>query len=57
VYEARGIGQLLVRATVAGHTRLLVWSIVSMVLVIGFLNRFVWRRLYAVASVKFRIDA
>jgi NitT/TauT family transport system permease protein len=57
VYEARGIGQLLVRATVAGNTRLLVWSIVSMVLLIGILNRFVWRRLYAVASVKFRIDA
>jgi len=57
VYEARGIGQLLVHATVAGNTRLLVWSIVSMVIVIGLLNRFVWRRLYAAASVKFRIDA
>jgi len=57
VYEAPGIGQLLVRATVSGNTRLLVWSIVSMVAVIGLLNRFVWRRLYAHASVKFRIDA
>ncbi|HET7452913.1 MAG TPA: ABC transporter permease subunit, partial [Thermoanaerobaculia bacterium] len=57
VYEAPGIGQLLVRATVSGDTRLLVWSIVSMVVVIGLLNRFVWRRLYALASVKFRIDA
>jgi len=57
VYEAPGIGQLLVRATVSGNTRLLVWSIVSMVVVIGLLNRFVWRRLYAHASVKFRIDA
>ena len=57
VYEAPGIGQLLVRATVSGDTRLLVWSIVSMVAVIGLLNRFVWRRLYALASVKFRIDA
>jgi NitT/TauT family transport system permease protein len=57
VYEAPGIGQLLVRATVSGNTRLLVWSLVSMVVVIGLLNRFVWRRLYALASVKFRIDA
>jgi NitT/TauT family transport system permease protein len=57
VYETPGIGQLLVKATVSGNTRLLVWSIVSMVAVIGLLNRFVWRRLYAHASVKFRIDA
>ena len=56
VYEAPGIGQLLVRATVSGDARLLVWSLVSMVVVIGLLNRFVWRRLYAYASVKFRID-
>jgi len=57
VYEARGIGQLLQRATAAGNTRLLAWSLVSMVAAIGLLNRFVWRRLYAWASVKFRIDA
>jgi NitT/TauT family transport system permease protein len=55
-YEATGIGQLLQRATVRGDTRLLVWCLVSMVGVIGLVNRFVWRRLYAVASVKFRID-
>jgi NitT/TauT family transport system permease protein len=56
-YEAPGIGQLLVRATVSGNTRLLVWSLVSMVVVIGLLNRFVWRRLYAYASIRFRLDA
>ena len=57
VYEAPGIGQLLQRATVSGNTRLLVWCLVSMVIAIGVLNRLVWRRLYALASVKFRIDA
>jgi len=57
VYETPGIGQLLVRATVSGNVRLLVWSIVAMVLLISLLNRFVWRRLYAAASVRFRIDA
>lgn len=57
VYETPGIGQLLQRATVSGNTRLLAWSLASMIVVIGVLNRFVWRRLYAIASVKFRIDA
>jgi NitT/TauT family transport system permease protein len=57
VYEAPGIGQLLQKATVAGDTRLLAWSLVSMIAAIGLLNRFVWRRLYGWASVKFRIDA
>ncbi len=57
IYEAPGIGQLLQRATVAGDTRLLVWCLVAMVLAIGVLNRLIWRRLYALASVKFRIDA
>ncbi len=57
VYETPGIGQLLVRATISGNTRLLVWSLVSMIVLIGLINRFVWRRLYAAASVKFRIDA
>jgi NitT/TauT family transport system permease protein len=56
-YETRGIGQLLQHATIEGNTRLLVWSLVSMVIVIGLLNRTVWRRLYAMASVRFRIDA
>ncbi|MGH9441097.1 MAG: ABC transporter permease subunit [Thermoanaerobaculia bacterium] len=57
VYQAPGIGQLLQKATVSGNTRLLVWCLASMVLAIGILNRLVWRRLYAFASVRFRIDA
>ena len=57
IYEAPGIGQLLQRATASGNTRLLVWSLVSMVVAIGVLNRMVWRRLYALASVRYRIDA
>jgi NitT/TauT family transport system permease protein len=57
VYEAPGIGQLLVKATLSGNSRLLAWSLVSMIAVIGILNRLVWRRLYAAASVRFRIDA
>ncbi len=56
-YEAPGIGQLLQVATDRGDSRLLVWSLVAMIVVIGVLNRFVWRRLYAAASVRFRIDA
>jgi NitT/TauT family transport system permease protein len=56
-YEAAGIGQLLQRATDRGDTRLLVWSLVSMIIAISILNKFVWRRLYAVASIRFRIDA
>jgi NitT/TauT family transport system permease protein len=56
-YEARGIGQLLQRATLDGNSRLLVWSLVCLIAAIGLLNRFVWRRLYALASVRYRIDA
>lgn len=57
IYEAPGIGQLLQVATDRGDSRLLVWSLVAMIVVISLLNRFVWRRLYAAASVRFRIDA
>lgn len=56
-YEASGIGQLLQRATDQGNTRLLVWSLVSMIVTISILNKLVWRRLYASASIRFRIDA
>jgi len=31
--------------------------VLSQAAAIGLLNRFVWRRLYAAASVRFRIDA
>ena len=57
VFGWPGIGQLLQVATDRGDPRLLVWSLVSMIVVISLLNRFVWRRLYAAASVRFRIDA
>ncbi len=56
-YSVQGIGSLLDRATyVKGDLQLITLTIVSMVVVISLLNRFVWRRLYQRASERYRLE-
>ncbi len=57
VYSVRGIGSLLDRATyVSGDRQLILLTLVSLTSTIVILNRFVWRRAYALASDRYKIE-
>ncbi len=57
IYSVHGIGSLLDRATyVKGDLQMITMTIVSMVVVISLLNRFVWRRLYQRATERYRLE-
>jgi NitT/TauT family transport system permease protein len=56
-YTVEGIGTLLDRATyVKGDLQMITLTIVSMVVVISLINRFVWRRLYQRATERYRLE-
>jgi NitT/TauT family transport system permease protein len=56
-YSVHGIGSMLDRATfVNGDLQMITLTIVSMVIVISVLNRFVWRALYQHASERYRLE-
>ena len=56
-YSVEGIGSLLDRATyVKGDLQMITLTIVSMVVVISLINRFVWRRLYQRATERYRLE-
>ena len=58
VYSVRGIGSLLDNATyVSGDRQLILLTLVSLTATIVLLNRFIWRRAYALASDRYRIEA
>jgi NitT/TauT family transport system permease protein len=58
VYSVRGIGSLLDQATyVSGDRQLILLTLVSLTSTIVLLNRFVWRRAYALASDRYKIEA
>lgn len=55
--SAFGIGSLLDEATyVTGDSRMILYSLVAMVLVIVSLNRLVWRQLYDFAAKRYRVE-
>lgn len=51
-----GIGSLIVQATARGDYSLLLAATLSMILTIVLINRFIWRRLYRVASERYRME-
>jgi NitT/TauT family transport system permease protein len=56
-YSVEGIGSLLDRATyIKGDLQLITLTIVTMVVVISLINRFVWRRLYQRATERYRLE-
>jgi NitT/TauT family transport system permease protein len=58
VYSVRGIGSLLDHATyVSGDSRLILLTLVSLTATIVILNRFIWRRAYAFASDRYRLES
>jgi len=50
------IGALIVEATASGNYALLLGATLTLVLTVVAINRFFWRRLYAVAEEKYRMD-
>src|SRR5437867_726611 len=58
VYSVRGIGSLLDQATyVSADRQLILLTLISLTATIVLLNRFIWRRAYALASDRYRIEA
>jgi NitT/TauT family transport system permease protein len=51
-----GLGAIISQATDAGNFRLLLAATVVMVVMVVTINRLVWRRLYALASTKFKLE-
>jgi NitT/TauT family transport system permease protein len=51
-----GLGAIISQATDAGNFRLLLTATVVMVVTVVIMNRLVWRRLYALAATKFRLE-
>jgi len=50
------IGALIAEATASGNYALLLGATLTLVLTVVAINRFFWRRLYAVAEEKYRMD-
>jgi NitT/TauT family transport system permease protein len=55
-YFTTGLGSLIARATAAGDYPLLLAATLSMVLSVVAINRVFWRRLYALAEERFRME-
>jgi NitT/TauT family transport system permease protein len=51
-----GIGSLIAKATALGDYRLLLAATLAMVLTVVLINRVLWRRLYALAEQKYRME-
>jgi len=51
-----GIGSAIATATAAGNYPMLLAATFSMILIVVLVNRFVWRKLYALAEERFRME-
>lgn len=51
-----GLGALISRATDTGNSALLLGATIVMAVMVVTFNRLVWRRLYALAATKFKLD-
>jgi NitT/TauT family transport system permease protein len=57
IYKVTGLGALLDVATYqTGNSTMILLSLLSMVLVVIVLNRLIWRRLYDLATERYRLD-
>ena len=55
-FSILGLGAVISRATDTGDFPLLLGATIAISLIVVIVNRLVWRRLYTVASTKFRLD-
>ncbi len=56
-YSVTGLGAMISQATDSGDFRVLLAATVVMAAVVVTMNRLVWRRLYGLASTKFKLEA
>jgi NitT/TauT family transport system permease protein len=51
-----GLGAVISQATDSGNYRLLMAATVAMAMIVVTINRLVWRRMYALAATRFKLD-
>jgi NitT/TauT family transport system permease protein len=56
IVQAPGLGSTISRASDAGHFSVLLASTLIMATVVVLINRLVWRRLYRLASTRFKLE-
>jgi len=56
-YSTTGLGAVISRATDAGNFPVLLGATVVMAVMVVIINRLLWRRLYALASTRFRLES
>jgi NitT/TauT family transport system permease protein len=56
VVEAPGLGSAISRASDAGHFNILLAATLIMATVVVLINRLLWRRLYRLASTRFKLE-
>lgn len=56
VLKTKGLGSLISESTVSGNFGLLLLSTVVMAIVVVSINRLLWKRLFALAQEKYRLD-
>jgi NitT/TauT family transport system permease protein len=56
IFATIGLGAIISQASDSGNFRLLIASTILMAAVVVTVNRLVWRRLYALAETRFRLD-
>jgi len=54
--KTKGLGSLISESTVTGNFGLLLLSIVVMAIIVVSINRVLWKRLFALAQEKYRLD-
>jgi len=57
IVEAPGLGSTISRASDAGHFDLLLASTLIMASIVVLINRLLWRRLYRLASTRFKLES
>ena len=55
-FSTIGLGALISQATDSGNTRLLLAATIFLAAMVVTINRLVWRRLYALASTRFKLE-
>jgi len=56
IVKAQGLGSTISSASDAGHFNVLLASTLIMAAVVVLINRMVWRRLYRLASTRFKLE-
>lgn len=57
IFSTVGLGATISRATAAGNFNVLIASTIVMAAVVVTINRLVWRRLYALAETRYKLEA